>query len=226
MPACKTCGAGFPEAFRTVKGEPVLLLNCGLCRAKTTAKVTKYNGTAKGKLNMHKSNTSSKGKQRFKRYDQTEKGQMRIKRGKESEASILSKQRRLTKQREDPAKRLEQSLRDALGRILHGRVVNAPILWSNTEFNNMSDVLMHFSSCNPRNIDVLKLQVDHKIPTSAYDHSNPEDVRRCHSRNNIALLNPKENNEKHSKIVASVCESVGTAYWPTSWGGVLPNNAI
>lgn len=208
-----------------VKGQQVPFKNCADCRAKNTAKVSEFNKTEKGKACVHRANTSNKGKKRFKRYDQKDKGKERIQRGRKSEAGQAARARLLKEQRENPGKRLAQSLRDALARIWHQRQENAPILWRNSEFRSTEELMEHLISQIPGGMSVrdarATLQIDHRIPVSAFDHNIPGNSVRCHSKANITLLSATANDEKHKKVIRSECQRAGVACYPIEWGGVI-----
>ena len=65
--------------------------------------------------------------------------------------------------------------------------------------------------------------VEHKIPCSAYDHSNPIDVKRCWSRANLEALTLSQNQSKSFTIVDAKCIEVGPDYYPVSWNGLIPS---
>lgn len=129
--------------------------------------------------------------------------------------------------RENPHKRLAASLREALDRVWHNRIDNAPILWSNTEFVSAQDAINHLATKKPDNMSLEEarktLEVKHGIPIRAYDHRIPEKVRKCHSKANLGLMTRMENEEKATKVIPSVCHAVGREYWPVGGGGVLPS---
>lgn len=226
MLSCSVCHRQFPFKTRRVKGVDIPLKKCDPCRAAVCERVKRYNKTPKGVANMKKTNGSDKGKERMNRFNHTTKGKERTARGRVSEKGQTRKAALLKEQRENPGKRLEQSLRDALARIWHQRMENAPILWRNTEFNDTDDLLDHLESLVPEgmNINVARktLEIEHAIPTSAYDHNIEENVMRCHSKANIRLMSRKQNDEKGRKIIPSLCHGVGEGYWPIEWEGRVP----
>ena len=226
MAICKTCKCEWEGGVRVVKGEQRILLNCGPCRAKVTEKVSKFNKTDKGKRNMARSNASDAGKERQKRFNGTTKGREKIKRGRQSEKGIARKRNELREKRENPAKRLAASLREALNRIWHQDMQNAPILWKHTEFESATDVLDHLKQFVPDDMELDEarktLEIEHTIAVKYYDHSVPENARRCHSKANLTLMTKESNEEKATKIDAEMCHAMGVQWWPVEWEGVLP----
>jgi len=65
-------------------------------------------------------------------------------------------------------------------------------------------------------------QVGHKIPRAKYDHSNPEDIKRCWSAVNLFPQDAKENIENRDKMPPPEVLLPLREIWPASWKGVLP----
>jgi len=62
--------------------------------------------------------------------------------------------------------------------------------------------------------------VDHRIPKSAYDHSDPEDVRRCWSKPNMRPMHLTANKEKLTRLLPEEVAKVPKELWPKAWEGV------
>ena len=177
---------------------------------------------------MHNSNTSEKGKDRSKRFDQTAKGRAKIARGRTSEKGIARKKDELRKLRENTGKRLAFSLRTSIGRLWHGRVTNAPILWNNSVFKTAKEVIEHLhSTAGNVSLEVARAttEVEHCIPVTEYDHNIPGNARRCHSPANLRALSRAANCEKGRKLERALCVQVGVDHWPIEWSGVIPARA-
>lgn len=228
MPECTVCKRDFPFETRTVKNEQVPLKRCKPCRDESCARVKKYNKTDKGKINMHNSNTSAKGKDRSKRFDQTAKGRAKIARGRTSEKGVARKKKVLRELRENPGKHLAFILRCSIGRLWHGRVANAPILWRNSVFKTAKEVIEHLhSTAGNVSLEVARAttEVEHCIPVTEYDHNIPGNARRCHSPANLRALSRAANCEKGRKLERALCVQVGVDHWPIEWSGVIPARA-
>ena len=65
--------------------------------------------------------------------------------------------------------------------------------------------------------------IDHIIPKSLYDHTNPVDIARCWNIENLAPLWHEDNLKKTNKIVPSECRKVPQEFWPLCWKGVIPD---
>ncbi len=61
---------------------------------------------------------------------------------------------------------------------------------------------------------------DHRIPKSAYDHSDPEDVRRCWSKPNMHPMHSTANKEKLTTLLPEEVAKVPQELWPKAWEGV------
>lgn len=87
-----------------------------------------------------------------------------------------------------------------------------------TSFHNGAHVIAHFEKHRLPG----KSSIDHIIPRCRYDHSDPEDVKKCWSPENTRSLPHAENDTKGKKIVPSLVAKVTVHVWPRAWGGVMP----
>lgn len=143
--------------------------------------------------------------------------------------SKVQEKKRLKRIQENPAVRLAWNMRVRLYSLLKGRLQSSNTLFSNSEFDDVDGVVSHFSSLLQPGMTLENYgpvwHVDHRIPVCMYDHSNQNDVMRCWSKANLIPMFGEENVHKSWKIVDSIALEVGSANWPTAWGGVLPSQA-
>jgi len=72
-----------------------------------------------------------------------------------------------------------------------------------------------------------KWNVGHKIAQSRYDHSDPDEVRKCWSLANLFPQCAKENVEQNNRYLPSFETLLAMrAEWPKAWNGVLPDWAV
>lgn len=109
MLTCKKCNNTFAFETRNIKGVEQPVKNCGDCRAKRLAIVTKYRGTDGGKASVRRANSwdnpkakacvqeykdSTKGKVATKRANQSDKGRSSQKKYSDSLKGIAKRKRR------------------------------------------------------------------------------------------------------------------------------------
>jgi hypothetical protein len=112
--------------------------------------------------------------------------------------------------------------------LLNGTLSNSPSFVSRTGFKSAAHFRRHIASTLPANLKLsdhgTKWHIDHIIPQQAYDFGNSEDIKKCWSPANVRGIPPKQNNEKKWKIIDELCEGVGYANYPATWGGCIPND--
>ena len=64
--------------------------------------------------------------------------------------------------------------------------------------------------------------IGHKIPRSAYDHSNEDDIRRCWSRMNLFAQDAKQNANASDRLPNSCVLLSLRPVWPLAWNDSLP----
>tara|TARA_R100001594_G_scaffold128839_1_gene167278 strand:- start:1161 stop:2159 length:999 start_codon:yes stop_codon:yes gene_type:complete len=68
----------------------------------------------------------------------------------------------------------------------------------------------------------MKFHIDHKIPVSAYNLNDKDDIKNCFNPINLQWLNATDNCSKGNKIIKSLIKTLPTEIYPKSWGGVIP----
>jgi len=163
--------------------------------------------------------TSDAGKAKIKEYTSSQKFLDKCKSFNKTEAGRAVRKRSYEKHK---ASILILKL---FARMLHGH--NSPKAIAASSFRSAAHVRNHMRRCiagTPMRMwnygEIW--QCDHKIPRSAYNHDDPEDVKRCWSPENLQPMLCKSNLEKHTAIVPEVVQTVAKEKWPIAWGGVMP----
>ena len=210
---------------------------CVECEKKTKKQTKAYRVTEHGKSKTKERNSTenakaskaayrngSIGKAKAKTYASSEKF---LKKCRQYAKTPAAKQHR--KQHYDENK-LSTSLMNAFARVIRGG--KSPIAVLNSSFESELHIREHIAkqlqatsySYEDFGGGATNWSIDHAIPRCAYNHDDPEDVRRCWSPSNVRVMNTKANKEKWNAIVEQVVLLVSANCWPKAWGGVLPRN--
>jgi hypothetical protein len=169
------------------------------------------------------------------RHHKTDKWKDNRSRARKSEKGIVSnlraRERRLQLIASNPGMKSKKSLADAASRISSFSVKSSPLFVSNTSFSSIDEFRTHMESFfNDSNGFTWEnygkvWENEHRIPSDAYDHSDPDDAKRCWSMANMRPLEPLSNMEKSSKIIDEECILVPEEFRPKSWNGIIPCDA-
>jgi len=110
-----------------------------------------------------------------------------------SKLGKAAKARKNAKRRADPGKHLGDRIRNGLNSILRGSTNVSRVVFKYTQFKSGASVRRHFerqfgtSGMRWANYGCGsgKWDVGHRIARAQYDESNPEDFRRCWSKENL-----------------------------------------
>ena len=124
--------------------------------------------------------------------------------------------------------RIDNNIQCASSQLLSGRCETSPTFIARTSFASESEfrdiVEATFQSGMTWENYGTGWQLDHKIPREAYDFDNPDDIKRCWSRNNVHALTKAANLEKSWKFVDQYIFEAGVECLPVSWNGKFPDN--
>jgi len=102
--------------------------------------------------------------------------------------------------------------------LVSGARKKSSVVFRCTEFKTASAVIFHVKSTL---LDGMKWQdygttweIDHKIPRSAYNHDDAEDVLRCWSRANVRACWKTANRSKNAQLCPTLVQEVPIAYHP------------
>lgn len=180
-----------------------------------------------GKESYDRYQNSEKGKAKAKRNDTSEAGQARHKRFRDSDNGKLLQKRLIERAKEKNLNsvqhRVPHLLRNALYSIFknHGAGTR---FFQETSFESKEQLLSHFRESG---VDIEEhgttWVVEHRIPIAVYDHSDPEEVKKCWSLENTTSASDFANRSKGFKILPEECLAVPVSKWPKGWNGVLPD---
>lgn len=73
-------------------------------------------------------------------------------------------------------------------------------------------------------IECIKIgfHIDHKIPVSAYDLNDKDDIRNCFNPENLQWLDAVENLSKGNKLILELIKTLPKEIYPVSWNGKIP----
>jgi len=157
-----------------------------------------------------------------KKYNGTAKGKARV-------ARFAAKQK-IDRKETDLFHRLR--LKSCCSNVAAGRIQDSAVFDAATEFESSTELRAHLAETwkewdiemNWENYGVV-WNIDHRIPTEAYDHSIQENIQRCWSKANMRACPPDINAAKKDKVLKSQCDVVGLRYFPVGWEGEVPGSA-
>lgn len=206
---------------------------CVECEKKVKIQERKYNATEHGKAKRKIINDRPESKEAKKIYRNSPIGKQKA---KDRAQTPEFKQSHLDYAKSEHGKavrsayykdhKLSQNLVCATARVLRGG--SSPMLISNSSFTSETHLRNHFRSqmvgtaMTMQNYGGDCWGVDHRIPRSAYNHDDPEDVRRCWSPENMRPLDVQSNKQKASIIVPTEVDAVPVSHWPKAWNGQIP----
>ena len=175
-------------------------------RAQTT-----YNGTAKGKQSNATRAKNEAGVRARKKYAESDKRKK-------------TRNEHYDRHKDDPGRALWNAIKTAASNVLSGRQEDSPNFVARTFFNSTEHFRDHMIANKPVGTTMAQYgsvwEIDHKIPQSQYDFTDPDDARRCWCPENV--WGSKENKKKHAALIPELCHSVPVEMWPGAWGGVCP----
>lgn len=206
--------------------------SCVVCMPKNRAQHTTYGATANGQTKRKIQNEkesikqmktdyrhSKEGKTKTKEYTDTPEYRAKCRAFSKTDAGKAIRKRTYKNHKRST------DLMNAFARIIRGG--DSPTAITASGFTASMAVRNHFRRLTKGTSMSLKNYgsvwgVDHKIPRSAYDHDDKQDVKRCWSAANMRPLTDKENKDKWTRLIKPIIEEVPVELWPKRWGGVLP----
>jgi hypothetical protein len=172
---------------------------------------------------------SNDGKERKKAYTTSSNGRATIAAWNKSNAGIESKKKRNAKQyralKENPDKLLSERIRTKLSKMISKEIQTSATISKWTDFKD-GDVRAHFESMlifpmTAHNYGRV-WHIGHRIARAMFKRNNPEDVKRCWSRDNLFPQLASEN----LKLKVKLPEDLASLQhiWPTHWRE-LPDSA-
>tara|TARA_X000001036_G_C20660664_1_gene798806 strand:+ start:170 stop:907 length:738 start_codon:yes stop_codon:yes gene_type:complete len=196
--------------------------SCVVCVPKNRSQQNKYSSTSIGKSKRKVQNDKQCNKEKKVIYRNSEIGKKKAKERTDTDAfrlqcSTYSKTEagKAVSKKSYKKHKLSHNLMDAVGRVLKG--ANSALVCFHTSFDEVS-LRAHFQHAEGHH--GKDWTVEHYIPRSAYDHDDPEDVKRCWSPANMHPMKPRQNKEKSTKILPEYVSQVPVEFYPKSWEGV------
>jgi len=70
----------------------------------------------------------------------------------------------------------------------------------------------------------MKYHIDHKIPVSAYNLNDKNEIKNCWSPLNLQWLSASKNSSKGNKLIVELIKTLPKEIYPKSWNGVIPTS--
>ena len=248
-PARGTCGTvesadpettvGTKICLRTRRVIPIACFNknkkgkamvyCVTCQIKVKAQTTTYFKTDHGKAKKKIQNDKPESKGCKKTYRNSEVGRAKAKvrtntdeHRSKTNAFAKTGAGKAIRKRTYSKHKLATDLMNGFARMMRGG--NSPNTIKATSFRSAVDARVHMREQLSDGMTVSNYgsvwSVDHRIPKSAYDHSDPEDVRRCWSKPNMRPMHSTANKEKLTRVLPEQVAKVPQELWPKAWEGV------
>ena len=199
--------------------------------AKRTEQMEKWRATDNGKEMERKWRQSDQGKavkaKAIAKWRATDNGKEMERKWRQSEAGKLSRQK--TNKKRDG--NMLYWLHRRIWFMLHTVGYESTSLLQYTQLPCQSALRKHFESTMDKTWMTWQnhggyrkgmpyktvWQIGHRIPLAAYNPEVPEDVRRCHSIDNMFCQDGRENSELNAKIPDEHVLSKLKHVWPTAW---------
>ena len=180
----------------------------------------RYFASDKGKAATDRYEKSDKGKARDERYDKSDKGKARDERYNEarSESSAL----RRTVQ---PAWALKEDLIRFASEFVASKKFS--FVFEETTGLIGKDLLARLKETFHSGMTFANYaemwQISHLIPRAAFDHNDPENVRRCWDVRNFRADLKEDNQEMQHRIIPANALLAGKDCFPVEWDGHTPS---
>ena len=205
------------------------MVYCVTCQVKQKAQQRAYFKTDHGKAKKKIQNDRPEVKEAKKTYRESEDGRAKAKvrtntdefRSKINAFAKTSAGKAIRKRTYSKHK-LATDLMNGFARMMRGG--DSPSTIKATSFRSAADARAHMREQLSDGMTTANYgsmwSVDHRIPKSAYDHSDPEDVRRCWSKPNMRPMHSTANKEKLTRLLPEEVAKVPQELWPKAWEGV------
>tara|TARA_B110001452_G_C15125604_1_gene392281 strand:+ start:170 stop:808 length:639 start_codon:yes stop_codon:yes gene_type:complete len=210
--------------------------SCIVCIKRNRAQQNSYFATDVGKQKRKVSNATDASKEAKKAYKESAEGKVKLKEYTSSD-KYLQKCRDFAKtaagksirKKTYDKNKLSSSLMNGVARILRGG--NSPKTIACIGFSTEASFRDHIAakiSCTDMTFANYGIEwgCEHKIPRSAYNHDDLDDVKRCWSPENIHAMKHKGNKTKWTHLLREFIDEVPPTKWPVSWGGVVPGSCV
>jgi hypothetical protein len=205
------------------------MVYCVTCQVKAKLQSTAYFKTDHGKTKKKIQNDKPESKKSKKTYRESEEGRTKAKVRTNTDehrakTNTFSKtvSGKVIRKRSYSKHKLATDLMNGFARMMRGG--DSPKTIKATSFRSAADARAHMREQLSDGMTTSNYgsvwSVDHRIPKSAYDHSDPEDVRRCWSKPNMHPMHSTANKEKLTTLLPEEVAKVPQELWPKAWEGV------
>ena len=207
----------------------------------------RYKDGESGKAAKRRSNQSQAGKAAKRRYNKSDgrkisktiykksaSGKAAQKRGHESAAGKAARQRfnaaRRRRRIEDRPWALDCAILCAAEHLISGERGSSPTFTRRTGWHHKAFLKHVLMRVNQSDFDwdhhgnaPGQWNLEHRIPRSAYDFSDPQEVKRCWAPDNVDVKSFEENEAKSDALLPDEIGMVNSSNWPKSWKGHFPD---
>lgn len=162
---------------------------------------------------------TDKGKAVTSKYVKSDKGQARI---------VKARNHLNERRRNDPGLALDNKLLTIAAKLLRDPSSTNDEFVEKTSFTSASEFVAAVRcSTDKKEFKFSEFGetwvLDHKIPRTAFDFNDPEDVQRCWSKKNVHALTEVDNKAKWCKLLDHYLLEAGAENFPKAWNGQLPD---
>lgn len=194
----------------------------------------RYKDGESGKAAAKRSNQSQAGKISKTIYKKSANGKFATKRSHESAAGKAARQRENAAKRrrtiEDRPWALDCAILSASYKLISGRYETSPTFTRRTGWDHKAFLKHVLMRVNQSDFDwdhhgnaPGQWNLEHRIPRSAYDFSDPQEVKRCWAPDNVDVKSFEENEAKSDALLPDEIGMVNSSNWPKSWKGHFPD---
>lgn len=199
------------------------LFVCEANKKALRASQAKHKKTPKGKAIEKRYNTGAAGKAKEKRHRTGAAGKAW------SERANAAKRRRTI---EDRAWALDNAILCASYKLISRLIATSPTFTRRTGWHHkafLEHVLMRVHQgghdWDNHGNSPGQWNLEHRIPRSAYNFRDPEDVKRCWASDNVDVKSFEENMAKDDALLPEEIRLVKPEHWPKAWNGVMPDDS-
>ena len=217
---CIDCGRKPTANFDVHEETGVPMARCRVCMPKMLASIAVCKKTDKGKATQKKYKDSDAGKATHERYNKSDKGKATHERY--NEARIESFALRRTEQ---PAWALKEDLIRFASEFAASKKFRS--VFEETTGLLGKDLLARLKETFHSGMTFANYaevwQISHLIPRAAFDHNDPENVRRCWDVRNFRADLIKTNQEMQHRIIPENALLAGPECFPVEWNDHVPS---
>ena len=243
---CMDCGRKPTANFDVHEETGVPKTYCRVCMPKMIARIAVCKKTDKGKATQKKYKDSDKGKAANERYDKSDKGKAVQKKYHDSDKGKAAQKKydksdkgKAANERYNEGRRESFALRRTVQpawALKEDLILNAANFVAHRKFSFVfeektgllgKDLLARLKETFHSGMTFANYaevwQISHLIPRAAFDHNDPENVRRCWDVRNFRADLIKTNQEMQHRIIPENALLAGPECFPVEWNDHVPS---